>query len=81
MMSPHLPHPIHWSTGAFAGPAGVSPLDLDGLGQHMKECSVARSRARALRSGLDSLHRSMLGRFVTSLGLLAVLICAPLLLW
>ena len=81
MMSPLLPAPIHWSTGAFAGPAGVSPLELDGLGQHVKQCSVARSRVRALRFGLDSLHRSMLGRFITSLGLLTVLVCAPLLIW
>lgn len=81
MMSPYRPEPIHWSTGALADPGGLSPLELDGLGQHTKQCSVARSHMRALGSGLDSLHRSMLGRFVTSLSLLALLVCGPLLLW
>ena len=81
MMSPPTPAPIHCSTGAFADPSGISRLELDGLCQHMKQCSVARSHVQALRGGLDTLHRSMLGRFVTSLSLLTALMCAPLLIW
>ena len=81
MMSPYRPDPISWSTGTFTDLAGVSQLDLVGLGQHMKQCSVASSRVRTLGRGLGSIHRSLLGRFVTSLSLLAVLVCAPLLLW
>lgn len=79
-MSPYMPAPINWQTGAFADTNGNPVLELDGLCHHMKQCS-AQSRRVLLRCGLDSIHQGMVGRFVTSLILMAALVGTTVLLW
>lgn len=80
-MNPDLSTPIHWSTVAFFDAARTSPADQDGLGQHMRQCSRLHSPVRALGYGLQAFHRSMSGRFVTSLSFLVALLGAMLLVW
>ena len=71
----------HWSTSSFADASGAPSLETDGLGQHLRQCSQARSQLLALRSGLDALHRGLLGRFVTSLTLMVALVGTTVLVW
>jgi hypothetical protein len=81
MMNPDLTVSQPWSSGTLADAADSARRDLDSLGQHLKQCSVARSVAGSLRSGLTALHRSLLGRFVTSLGLMVAVVGVPLMWW
>lgn len=69
-MHPHA----HWSTASFGDAADTSPVELEGLGQHLQQCSRPRSRWFALRCGMDTLHQGLLARFVTSLTLLVALV-------
>jgi hypothetical protein len=80
-MNPELSRPIQWSTAAFCDAAETVSVDVDGLCQHLRQCSTAHSRARTLGHRLDALHRNMSGRFVTSLSLLVALLAAALLVW
>ena len=81
-MNAHMPVNTHWSTACFTGAAGAVPADIYGLGQHLQQCSLARSRALYLRCGLDAMHRNLSSRFVTSLSLLLVLVIGTtVLLW
>ncbi len=76
-MHPHA----HWSTASFGDAADTSPMELEGLGQHMQQCSQPRTRWFALRCGVDTLHQGLLARFVTSLTLVvAVALVAVLVL-
>jgi hypothetical protein len=80
-MNPDLSSPIQWTTVTFCDAAGTLSGELDGLHQHMQQCSAVHSRARVLGHHLDTLHRSLSGRFVTSLSLLVALLGATLLVW
>ena len=80
-MNPDLSTPIHWNTVAFFDAARPSPVELDGLCQHMRQCSRVHSHVRALGHGLQALHRGMSGRFVTSLSFLVALLGATLMVW
>lgn len=80
-MNPNVYTPVHWSTAAFFDAARQSPAELDGLCQHMRQCSRVHSPVRALGHGLQALHRGMSCRFVTSLSLLVALLGATLLIW
>ena len=80
-MKPHAATRIHWSTASFAAAPDTSPMELDGLGQHLQQCRRGLSRWFHLRSGLNALHRSLSARFVTSRGLMALLVGATALVW
>ena len=80
-MNHHLPPLTFWSTSSFGNTADTTPGELDGLGQHMQQCSRRRTRWFALRCGLDTLHQGLLARFVTSLTLLVALLGAAVLVF
>lgn len=75
-MKQATPTPPPWSTAAFGTSADTSPMELDALSGHLQRCTVRRSGAQAMHFAAGSLLRFVLGRSVTSVVLLVLLLSA-----
>ncbi len=66
--------PSRWSTAAFGGHAGLSPLELSALVEHLQRCRGASDPLFAWRCLLETVNGFVAARFVTTLVTLALLI-------
>ncbi len=63
-----------WSTAALGAHAGLSPLELSALVEHLQLCRASAGRLFALRCMFETLEGFVAARFVTTLVTLALLI-------
>ena len=70
------PTPPQWSTAAFGTSADTSPMELDVLSGHVRRCTARRSGAQAVHFAAGSVMRFVLGRSITSVVLLVLLLGA-----
>ena len=63
-----------WSTAALGAHAGLSPLELSALVEHLQLCRGSSGRLFALRCMWEALGGFVAARFVTTLVLLALLV-------
>ncbi|MBX3620154.1 MAG: hypothetical protein KF891_09255 [Rhizobacter sp.] len=80
-MKNHHPHfTPFWSTASFGDTAETSPGELSGLSEHLESCKGARGRLFTVQCAIDSAHRFIAARFVTTLLVVAATIALALLL-
>lgn len=63
-----------WSTAALGVQAGLSPLELSALVEHLQLCRGSSGRLFALRCMFEALEGFVATRFATTLVMLALLI-------
>ena len=71
----HVPGP-RWATSSFGHSAAMSSTDLAALGEHLDLCQAATGRLFSLRCGTELLHGYVSARVVTTLVVVAALLCA-----
>lgn len=75
-MSADLHRPAHWHTASFGASADTSPMELSMLGEHLGRCRGRSARWSALRCGVESLHRFIASRLMTTLVIATLLLAA-----
>ncbi|CAD5365913.1 hypothetical protein RA210_U10061 [Rubrivivax sp. A210] len=69
-----------WTTSSYGKTAETTPMELDELSRHQRQCTAASARLVAVQCGALRLHGLVSGRLVTTGVLLAALAGAGLLL-
>lgn len=73
-MDVNVSTPSRWSTAALGAHAGLSPLELSALVEHLQGCRGSSGRLFAWRCLLEAVNGFVAARFVTALVTLALLI-------
>ena len=63
-----------WSTASFGNTAETSPMELSALGAHLELCQRAHGRLFFLQCAAQTMHGFVVGRFVTTVVVVALLI-------
>ena len=63
-----------WSTASFGDTADTSPVELSALGAHLELCQRAHGRLFFLQCVAQNIHGFVIGRFVTTLVAVALLV-------
>ncbi|MBA3057849.1 MAG: hypothetical protein KJ614_13375 [Gammaproteobacteria bacterium] len=63
-----------WSTASFGDNAETSPVELSALGAHLELCQESHGRLFFLQCAAQTMHGFVVGRFVTTLVVAALLI-------
>lgn len=63
-----------WSTASFGNAADTSPMELSALGAHLELCQRSHGRLFFLRCAAQTMHGLVVGRFVTTVVVVALLI-------
>ncbi|MHB8948130.1 MAG: hypothetical protein ACYC4S_03580 [Rhodoferax sp.] len=63
-----------WSTASFGDAADTSPLELSALGAHLELCQRSHGRLFFLQCAAQTMHGFVVGRFVTTVVVVALLI-------
>jgi hypothetical protein len=73
-MKTHVEEIPRWSTSSLGGAADPSPAELSTLTAQMDECKESRGRFFVLQCAVDTVSGFVVGHFVTTLILVALLI-------
>lgn len=63
-----------WSTASFGDTADTSPMELSALGAHLELCQKSHGRLFLLQCAAQTMHGFVVGRFVTTVVAVALLI-------
>ncbi|NDP40039.1 MAG: hypothetical protein GZ093_15020 [Rhodoferax sp.] len=63
-----------WSTASFGNTAETSPMELSALGAHLELCRRAHGPLFFLQCAAQTMHGFVVGRFVTTVVVVALLI-------
>lgn len=63
-----------WSTASFGDTAETSPVELSALGAHFELCQESHGRLFFLQCAAQTMHGFVVGRFVTTVVLIGLLI-------
>lgn len=63
-----------WSTASFGDTADISPVELSALGAHLELCQKLHGRLFLLQCAAQTMHGFVVGRFVTTLVVVTLLI-------
>ncbi len=63
-----------WSTSSYGETADTTPAELSALGEHLAVCNGDGARRVAMRCGVQRLQGWLLGRLVSALVVVAVMI-------
>ncbi len=73
-MSKSIIFKSRWSTASFGDAADASPLELSALGAHLELCQRSHGRLFSLQCAAQTMHGFVVGRFVTTVVVVALLI-------
>lgn len=73
-MSKNIIFKSRWSTASFGDTADTSPVELSALGAHLELCQKSHGRLFFLQCAVQTMHGFVVGRFVTTVVLVALLI-------
>ncbi|MCU0762492.1 MAG: hypothetical protein ACK40L_16775 [Hydrogenophaga sp.] len=63
-----------WSTSSFGQSTDWLASERSELSEHLSQCGAQRGRLQALRSGADQLQSVLIGRVITSVVVVALLL-------
>lgn len=67
-----------WSTSCFGHSCDTSPVELHALGSHLQQCQNSSTSLHALQRATQAVHGFVAQRFVSTLGVLVLLVVAIL---
>jgi hypothetical protein len=73
-MSNNIIFKSRWSTASFGNTAETSLMELSALGAHLELCQRSHGRLFFLQCAAQTMHGFVVGRFVTTVVVVAILI-------